>query len=70
MKVFNKDFEIQPYTESTLENYLARNTLEVANSITDPLSKIEKIWKYLTIEDQQIMSRTQQAPYPKISIVI
>ena len=70
MKVFNKDFEIQPYTESTLENYLARNTLEVANSITDPLSKIEKIWKYLTIEDQQIMSRTQVAPYPKISIVI
>ena len=52
MKFFNKDLWIQPYLDISLETYLAQNTLEVANSITDPLSKIEKTWNYLTIEDQ------------------
>ena len=51
MKFFNKDIWILPFLDTTLETFLAQNTLDVSNSITDPLSKIEKTWKYLTIED-------------------
>ena len=52
MKFFNKDFQIQSSMNAKLDSYLARNILEVANSITDPLSKIDKKWQFLTIEDQ------------------
>ena len=53
-EVFIEDLLIEPYKETTASISLAQNFLEVSDNYFDPLSRPERDWSFLTIEEKNV----------------